>query len=102
MSKTLSLVLWTTPYTFQNTSTAIKITRAALGMGYILLKKINRPEVGWTSLSEVLKQTLQGKRSDLVMRGFQKEDAIAGTLPSGYEGLVDLMMEKYNSTIGAF
>lgn len=34
MSKTLSLVIWTTPYTFQNTSTTIKITRAALGKGY--------------------------------------------------------------------
>ncbi len=39
---------------------------------------------------------------DLIMRGFQKEDAIAEALPSGYEGLDDLMMEKYNSTIGAF
>lgn len=28
--------------------------------------------------------------------------AIAEALPSGYEGLVDLMMEKYNSAIGAF
>ncbi len=34
MSKTLSLVIWTTPYTFQNTSTTMKITRAALGKGY--------------------------------------------------------------------
>lgn len=34
MSKTLSMILWTTPYIFQNTSTAIKPARATLKKGY--------------------------------------------------------------------
>ncbi|MEW5817807.1 MAG: DsrE family protein [Spirochaetota bacterium] len=34
MPKTLSMVLWTTPYTFQNTSTAIKLAGAALKKGH--------------------------------------------------------------------
>lgn len=34
MAKTLSMILWTTPYGFQNTSTAIKLARASLKKGY--------------------------------------------------------------------
>jgi tRNA 2-thiouridine synthesizing protein D len=34
MAKTLGMILWTTPYGCQNTSTAIKLARAAMRKGY--------------------------------------------------------------------
>ncbi|MEW5817809.1 MAG: DsrH/TusB family sulfur metabolism protein [Spirochaetota bacterium] len=39
---------------------------------------------------------------DLVMRGFRKLNLIPQAKVSSYEELVDLMMEKYDSTIGIF
>jgi tRNA 2-thiouridine synthesizing protein D len=34
MSKSISMILWTTPYSFQNSSTAIKLARTALRKGH--------------------------------------------------------------------
>lgn len=34
MAKTLSMILWTTPYGYQNTSTALRLARAAAQKGY--------------------------------------------------------------------
>ena len=34
MTKALSMILWTTPYASQNTSTALKLARAAAQKGY--------------------------------------------------------------------
>lgn len=34
MARTLSMILWTTPYGCQNTSTALKLARAAAQKGY--------------------------------------------------------------------
>ena len=39
---------------------------------------------------------------DLEMRGFGKEDVFLPVRLSHYDELVDLMMERYSTTIGAF
>lgn len=41
-------------------------------------------------------------QEDLEMRGFRKEDVIPSVKLTTYEELVDLMMETFHTTLGAF
>lgn len=107
MPKMLTISLFTTPYVFENTYTAIKIAEAALTKGYRVnlfasadgvhnftldqkAKGIPNAQEGFKTLIEKgLNVELCG--TCLYFRGIKKDDLLENTLPSSMDKLCDLI-----------
>jgi len=110
MAKTLSMILWTTPYGSQNTSTALKLARAAAQKGYSTrlfasgdgvhnftkdqkASGIPNAEKEFSELMQAgLKVELCG--TCLNFRGIKNEDIVAGAERSTMKNLFTIVKES--------
>lgn len=110
MRKTLSILLFTTPYVFGNTATAIKLAEAALEKGYGVNifaygDGVHNFTVGQKARgipnaeNEFRKMLEKGLRVELCgtclrFRGIDKDILVKGTEPSSMKGLCELIKKS--------
>lgn len=111
MSKTITILLSTTPYSFENTHTAAKIAEAALAKGHEVTIFASGDGVhnftkeqkakGITNASEVFSKLIEKGLSVelcgtcLVFRGIKKETHLDGAKPSSLTKLFEITSKSY-------
>lgn len=107
MPKTLTIFLSTTPYSSENSNTAIRLAEAALAKGYVVnlfasgdgvhnftlgQKTRGAPEAG-TRFAALIEKGLHVELCGtcLAFRGIASEQLVAGAPPSTMKGLFALM-----------
>jgi sulfur relay (sulfurtransferase) complex TusBCD TusD component (DsrE family) len=110
MAKTLSMILWTAPYGSQNTSTALKVAKAAAQKGYLVrlfasgdgvhnFTKDQKASGIPNAEKEFLELMQAGLKVELCgtclnFRGIKNEDIVAGAERSTMKNLFTMVKES--------